>query len=55
MNRTEREMKSDWEDSWERSDKNRGNGLTSAQIFLIILAVLLAAALIGILVLYFFL
>ncbi|MCC8051493.1 MAG: hypothetical protein LIP10_12705 [Clostridiales bacterium] len=55
MNRNERELKSNWEDSWERSDENRGNGFTPAQIFLIILAVLLAAALSGILVLYFFL
>ncbi|MCC8137800.1 MAG: hypothetical protein LIO76_06990 [Clostridiales bacterium] len=54
MNRNERELKNDWEDSWERSDQNRGNGLTPAQIFLIVLAVLLAAALIGILLLYFF-
>ena len=53
MNRSERELGTNWEDSWERSDQNRGNGLTPAQIVLIILAILLIAALIGMGILYF--
>ncbi|MCD7957435.1 MAG: hypothetical protein LUG93_17150 [Lachnospiraceae bacterium] len=53
MNRYEREVKNDWEDSWERDDRKRGNGVTPAQIFLIILIVILLAVLIGMGVIFF--
>lgn len=53
MNRNDRELHNDWEESWERPEQNQGNGLTAAQVLLIILAVLLLAALIAILVLFF--
>ncbi|MCD8346792.1 MAG: hypothetical protein LUD16_02350 [Lachnospiraceae bacterium] len=53
MNRNDRELHNNWEESWERPEQNRGNGLTAPQILLIILAVLLLAALIAMLVLFF--
>ncbi|MCD7883946.1 MAG: hypothetical protein LUI87_09665 [Lachnospiraceae bacterium] len=53
MNRYEREIKNDWEDSWERDEKKQGNGVTPVQIVLLILIVLLLAVLIGMGVIFF--
>ncbi|MCD8103633.1 MAG: hypothetical protein LUF35_01200 [Lachnospiraceae bacterium] len=52
MNRYEREVKKDWEDSWERDERQQGDGITPAQVVLIMLAVFLLAALIGMGVLF---
>lgn len=47
MNRNERELHNDWEESWERAGRRQGNGFTPAQIILVILIIVLVAALIG--------
>lgn len=53
MNRNDREVRSDWEESWERSGRGEGKGLTPVQILLAVLAVLLFAALIGMAIIFY--
>ncbi len=53
MNRSERNMKSDWEQSWERKGREQGRGFTPVQIFLLIIALLLFLALAGMGLFYF--
>ncbi len=48
-------METDWEQSWEREDHGQGRGFTPVQVFLLVLAILLAAALVGMGIFYFIL
>ncbi|MCD8014553.1 MAG: hypothetical protein LUG99_15540 [Lachnospiraceae bacterium] len=52
MNRNERELHNNWEESWERTGCGQGKGFTPAQIVLVILIIVLLAALIGMGVVY---
>ncbi len=54
MNRSDRELKNDWEESWERNAREQGRGFTPVQIFLIVIAAVLLIVLIAMLVFYFF-
>ncbi len=53
-NRFEREVKNDWEESWERKGREQGRGFTPVQIILLIFAILLAAVLLGMGAIFFF-
>ncbi|MCD7736493.1 MAG: hypothetical protein LUI07_05970 [Lachnospiraceae bacterium] len=53
MNRNDRELGSDWEESWERTGRGEGKGITPAQIVLVVVAVLLIAALAAMGVIFF--
>ncbi len=53
MDRSERNIKSDWEQSWEREGREQGRGFTPVQIFLLILAIGLLAALTAMGLFYF--